>query len=188
MAAGNASLPKACSSRASILGDTKRIVREVLEAPPDEIQENDVLDSDLGCDSLDFVEIVTETTADIKTQGRFDPAAHATQLAAIEGTLSSETLRWLVGKELHITTQGDVYGRQWDTDSFEKILDSALEREYQSNLILEAIKDGCTSVRDIRTKIGLPLLRISYLLADMEKRSLVEFKGMEACKPVFAAL
>jgi len=135
-----------------------------------------------------FVEIVTEVTASINAQGPFDQEAFAMQLAAVEQTLSGETLRWLVGKELQVTTKGDVYGRQWDTDSFESILDSVLEREYQSNLILEAIKDGCTSVRDINAKIGLPLLRISYLLADMEKRSLVEFKGMEACKPVFAAL
>jgi hypothetical protein len=135
-----------------------------------------------------FVEIVTETTDSIKSQGKFDQDAFAYQLAAVEGTLSGETLRWLVGKELHITTEGDVYGRRWDTESFESILDSVLEREYQINLILEAIKDGCTSVRDVSAKIGLPLQRISYLLADMEKRSLVEFKGMEACKPVFAAL
>jgi hypothetical protein len=135
-----------------------------------------------------FVEIVSETTDAIKAQGKFDPDAFAVQLAAIEGTLTGETLRWLVGKELHITTQGDVYGRRWDSDSFEKVLDSVLEREYQINLILEAIKEGCTSVRDVSARIGLPLQRISYLLADMEKRSLVEFKGMEACKPVFAAL
>ncbi len=135
-----------------------------------------------------FVEIVNATTSSIKALGKFDPAAFALQLAAVEETLGGETLRWLVGKELHITTKGDVYGRQWDTRSFESILDSVLEREYQSNLILESIRNGCTSVRDIRARIGLPLQRISYLLADMEKRSLVEFKGMEACKPVFAAL
>ena len=135
-----------------------------------------------------FVEIATEVTDSIKAQGKFDPGAFAFQLAAVEETLAGETLRWLVGKELHITTKGDVYDRKWDTDSFESILDSVLEREYQSNLILEAIKSGCTSVRDIHARIDLPLQRISYLLAEMEKRSLVEFKGMEACKPVFAAL
>jgi hypothetical protein len=32
------------------------------------------------------------------------------------------------------------------------------------------------------------LQRVSYLLADMEKRSMVEFKGMDEKKPIFAAL
>ena len=45
--------------RAQILEDVKRIVGEVLGTTPDDIQEKNVLDSDLGCDSLDFVEIMT---------------------------------------------------------------------------------------------------------------------------------
>ena len=103
-------------------------------------------------------------------------------------TLAGETLRWLVGKELKITKDGDVYGRKWDKDSFESILDSVLEREFQMNLICQAIKDGCKSVRDISARIGLNLMRISYLMADMEKRKMVEFTGMEDSKPVFAVM
>jgi len=94
----------------------------------------------------------------------------------------------MVGKEVKITTKGDVFGRQWDTDRFESILDASLEREYQKNLILQAVKQGHTSVRDIHKKIGLDLKRISYLLADMENRNIVEFVGMKECKPVFSAL
>jgi len=135
-----------------------------------------------------FAEIATLTTDSIRAQGAFDPAAYAMELAAVQSTLASETLRWMVGKQVHITAKGDVYGRPWDPAGFESILDAALEREYHISLILEALKEGCTAPRDIRRRIGLDLKRISYLLADMEKRSLVEFKGMEACKPIFAAL
>jgi hypothetical protein len=135
-----------------------------------------------------FVDVVTATTAAIKAQGRFDPQAFALELAAAEATLGGETLRWLVGKEITITTKGDVYGRKWDTATFESILDGVLTREYQKNLILQAIKSGQTSVRDISAGIGLDLMRVSNLLADMEKTNMVEFKGMEDCKPIFAAL
>ena len=135
-----------------------------------------------------FVEIVTDVTESLKNQGKFDPDSFISELDAAEITLTSETLRWLVGKEVTITTHGDVYGRNWDKESFEAILDSALEREYQMNLILQAIKEGCKSVRDISSKIGINLLRVSYLLADMEKRSIVEFTGMEDSKPVFIAM
>ena len=83
---------------------------------------------------------------------------------------------------------GDVYGRDWDVEKYESILDSVLEREYNKNLIYLAIKDGFTSVRDINKKIGLNLLLISRLIADMEKTNKVEFTGMENKIPVFAAL
>jgi hypothetical protein len=135
-----------------------------------------------------FVEVVKTVTDSILAQGPFDAEASSLQLAAAERTLASETIRWAVGKEVKITTKGDVYKRRWDADTYESILYRVLEREYQVNLILSAIQKGCAAPRDIRDKTGLELRRISYLLADMEKRSLVEFKGMDACKPIFAAI
>ena len=135
-----------------------------------------------------FAEIATTVTEAVRKAGKFDPKQYELELAAAEATLSGEVLRWMVGKEHKITTKGDVYGRPWDTDSFEKALDTTLEREYQKNLILQAVKAGATAPRTIRDKIGLDLKRISYMLADMEKTSMVEFTGMEDGIPVFAAL
>ena len=135
-----------------------------------------------------FAEVAAKVTESITSQGPFDADAFAMPLAAAEKTVNGEILRWMVGKEVRVTTKGDVYGRPWDKDTYESILDSLLEREYQMNLILEAVADGATAPRDIREKTGLELGRISYLLADMEKRSMVAFQGMEDSKPVFAAL
>jgi len=103
-------------------------------------------------------------------------------------TLGGEALRWLVGKEVKLTTAGDVYGHKWDTARYESVMDGILEREYHINLIYQAIKEGCTSVRDISKIVGLELKTVSYLLADLEKTNRVEFKCMEDRKPVFAAL
>ena len=41
---------------------------------------------------------------------------------------------------------------------------------------------------DISAKIDVDLLRVSYLLADLERTNMVEFTGMQDSKPVFAAL
>jgi len=109
-------------------------------------------------------------------------------LEAADMTVNGEAIRWLVGKEVKITTKGDVYGRSWDVEAYEAILHKELEREYQKNLIVLAIQKGSTSVRMISAEIGVDLLRVSYLLADLEKTNRVEFTGMEDSKPVFAAL
>jgi hypothetical protein len=134
-----------------------------------------------------FAEIVTSTTDAIRQQGLLDRQAFQMVLAACEMTLSDETVRWLVGKEIKITTKGDVYGRSWNVEQYEEVLHTQLEREFQKNMIFLAIKEGCTSVRDISAKIGLDLLRTSYLLADLERTNKVEFTGMQDRKPVFAA-
>ena len=135
-----------------------------------------------------FAQIAREVTASIKEQGRLDAQAFDLELEAALMTVNGETLRWLVSKELKITTQGDVYGRQWDTASYESIMDSVLAREYHKNLIYLAIERGNESVRKISAQTGLELKKVSYLLADLEKTNRVAFNRMEDHKPVFAVL
>jgi F420-non-reducing hydrogenase iron-sulfur subunit len=135
-----------------------------------------------------FAEVTTTATTVIKNLGKFEPQAFALELSAAEMTLGGEALRWLVGKEVKLTTGGDVYGRKWDTQEYEAVVDGMLEREYQKNLIYQAIKAGYTSVRDICKEVGLELKVASCLMADLEKAKMVEFKCMEDHKPVFTAL
>jgi hypothetical protein len=135
-----------------------------------------------------FVEIAVNITAAVKSLGKLDSTALALELDAAEMTLDGEIVRWMVGKEVKITSEGDVYGRKWDEEHFESVLDTVMEREYHKNRIYLAIKEGCTSVEDIYDKIGLDLKMISHLLADLEKTGKVKFRGMKDRIPVFATL
>lgn len=135
-----------------------------------------------------FTEVAKNVTASVQALGKLDQTAFELQLEAAEMTVNGEVVRWLVGKEVALITKGDVYGRKWNQDEYEAILHNMLEREYQKNLIYMAIKKGCQSVRDVSDKTGIAVLRVSYLLADLERTSQVEFTGMAESKPVFAAL
>ena len=135
-----------------------------------------------------FAQIATDVTESIKAQGALDVRTLELELEAALMTVNTENLRWLVSKELKITGQGDVYGRQWDADSYETIMDGVLEREYHKNLIYLAVKRGERSVREISQLTGLALKRVSHLLADLEKTNRVAFEVMEDSKPVFSAL
>ncbi len=139
-----------------------------------------------SAEALRFAEITTSTTLAVRGLGKFDSRTFALELSAAEMTLGSETLRWLVGKEVKLTTGGDVYGHKWETERYESVIDDILEREYHKNLIYQAVKEGCTSVRDVSKRIGIELNKVSYLLADLERTNMIEFTGMEDRKPVFA--
>jgi acyl carrier protein len=49
-----------CPSRDQILADVKRIVAEQAGIAPEAVRESDNLINDLGCDSLDVIEIAME--------------------------------------------------------------------------------------------------------------------------------
>ena len=51
---------EACPSRDRVLESVKRIVAEQMGLVPETIREHDALINDLGCDSLDVVEITME--------------------------------------------------------------------------------------------------------------------------------
>ena len=51
---------KAVFSRQQVLEEVKQIVAEFTTKPPEDIQESDALIVNLGCDSLDIVEITME--------------------------------------------------------------------------------------------------------------------------------
>jgi len=129
--------------------------------------------------------VVSDVTESVKNQGKFDPHSFELELDAAEMTAQSETLRWMVGKEVGLTTKGDVYGRKWDVNRFEEIMTSVLEREYNNNLICIALKEGLTSVRDISKRTGLKLAKISHMLSDLEKTNQVVFKGHSEGIPIF---
>ena len=135
-----------------------------------------------------FADITKQTVSEVKKQGKFDPKAFEIELGAAEMTVNSEDVRWLVGKQISITTKGDVYGRKWDKEKYQDTLYTILEREYQKNLIYLAIQQGESSVRGVSKMTGLDLLNISYLLADLEKTNRVEFSGMSNRIPSFVAL
>jgi hypothetical protein len=135
-----------------------------------------------------FAQIATDVTGSIKEKGQLDARDFELELEAALMTVSTETLRWLVSKELKITAKGDVYGRKWDAATYQSIMDSVLEREYHKNLIYLSIKQGNESVRKISTQTGLELKKVSYLLADLEKTNRVAFNAMEDHKPVFSVL
>ena len=135
-----------------------------------------------------FTEIATTAIENVRRLGPLEPAKFARELAAAQMVTDSETVRWLVGKQLKITEKGDVYGRPWDAEKYQTVLDDALLREYQKSLIYLAIKGGLTDVRGVAAQTGIELLRVSYLLADLELKKMVEFQGMKDSIPVFAAL
>jgi len=141
-----------------------------------------------SADAKRFTEIVTEATEKVRACGPFRPSDHELQLQAAEMVVTGEVMRWLVGKQHNVTTTGDVYGRRWEEEKFQQVLDDTMVREYQKSLIYLAIKSGITSVRPVADQTGIEVLRVSYLLADLEQQKLVEFKGMEESIPVFAAL
>jgi F420-non-reducing hydrogenase iron-sulfur subunit len=135
-----------------------------------------------------FAHFVTEMSHQTRTMGPFDASRHALALAALEGAFQAPRLRWLLGMTRPLTERRNVYGETLDADKYEAIMMAAAREEYRKALILECLREGPLSVREIAAKTGLKVYDVSVLLSDVERAGLAEFHSSEGTTPKFARL
>jgi Methyl-viologen-reducing hydrogenase, delta subunit len=132
----------------------------------------------------EYVNQFSEVTMDL---GPFDPARHEMELAAVEKALTSQRLRWLMGIELSLMRDGNVYGEVIPEGAYKNLLQKATEAEYQGALISETIKGEPLSVREIAFLTGLPVYSVSLRLGELERRSQAEIQSYEGTTPRFVS-
>jgi len=135
-----------------------------------------------------FANFVGELSQVIQNLGPFDPGANQLAVAAIDGALNSQRLRWLMGMDRQLTERENVYNVRLDEQEYAKLLSQATEAEFQKALILEVLKEGPQSVREIAGKSSLPVYTVSLLLSDIERAGKAELHGYEGTTPRFISL
>ena len=132
-----------------------------------------------------FANYIKELSGELADLGPFDASKFALELSAVESVLNSPRVRWLDGIDRQITERGNVYHEKVDSAEFDRLLESVCETEYQNALIVEALRTGPQSVREISAKTGLEVYNVSQRLVDVERWGPVEFHGYEGTTPKF---
>ncbi len=135
-----------------------------------------------------FADYVKELSSVIEGLGPFDATRHALQLASVQGALTSPRLRWLMGMERQLTTVENVYHERIKEEDYTRLLESAVEEEYEKAAILQVLKAGPLSVRQIAEAASLPVYTVSKRLGDLEKSGSVDLHGYEGTTPKFVGL
>jgi len=135
-----------------------------------------------------FAEYVKEFSEKIRQLGPFDPREFILPLSAAWGTLNTPRLRWLMGIELKIIERGNVYQEKIGEKEYCDLLKKASEDEYHDALILEVLKEGAQSVREIALKTGLPVYTVSLRLGELERRHKATLKGYDGNISLFSSL
>lgn len=135
-----------------------------------------------------FAEYVTELTAVIKELGPLDRERLKLPLAAVERTLESIPLRWLMGMERQLTERENVFHEKLDPQAYQIVMKQMAEEEYQKALLFEAMREGPQTVRQMAAGTGLPVYTVSLRLNDLERNGLAEIHGHEGHSPKFRLL
>ncbi len=135
-----------------------------------------------------FANSVSELSEIVRNLGPLDTEALSLPLSALAATLASQRLRWLLGMERQLTELHNVYNEKIDKQRYANFLSEAAVEEYQNALILESLRQGPQSVREIAEASGLPIRTISMRLGEVQKAGRAEFHSFEGCAPKFVRL
>jgi len=135
-----------------------------------------------------FADYVTQYSELSRDLGPFDPDRFKLPLAAVEQTLTSPRIRWLMGMSRQLTERENVYHEKVNEEEYTRLLHQAIEEEYEKALVLEAIKEEAQLVREISGRIGLPKPRVSFWLSHLKNSGQAEIKGYDETTPKFVAL
>ncbi len=132
-----------------------------------------------------YVKDVSQTTTEL---GPFDASKYQLQLAAIKRALGTPRLRWLTGMEYQLANRENVYHDKTDPELMKDTLDEAIVSEYYKGLLLEVLKEGALTVREMSAKTGIPVYQVSLRLNELEADGLAEFDSHEGSTPKFVSL
>jgi F420-non-reducing hydrogenase iron-sulfur subunit len=135
-----------------------------------------------------FAEYVKEFSEKTRQLGPFDPREFELSLAAARDALNSQRLRWLMGIELQIIEKGNVFKEKMKEKEYRHLLQKVAEDEYHDALVLEVLKGGAQSVREIALKTGLPVYTVSLRLGELERRHKAKLKGYDGNISLFSSI
>jgi F420-non-reducing hydrogenase iron-sulfur subunit len=102
--------------------------------------------------------------------------------------LGKEKLRWVIGKFTEFTEIGNKYAEQFTEHEMWRTLDTILLDEIATHAILKEMRKGPASVKELASRLELPLsVVLRYVLA-LQRRGLAALAGIEGATPRYRAL
>lgn len=135
-----------------------------------------------------FAKYVTEVSEITQKLGPFDADKFELPLAAVEQTLNSARIRWLLGLIKQVTEQGNVYNEKFKKEDYKKMLHQAAEEEYQKALIMRVLEERPLSVREMAEKTGLAVYTVSLRLNELERQNQAGLQKYSGNTPIFMGM
>ncbi|MDI6781385.1 MAG: hydrogenase iron-sulfur subunit [bacterium] len=133
-----------------------------------------------------FAEVVSDFTRRIQNLPPINETDELEKKAELSLKVAeTERLRWLIGKEADLTTQGNVYNELIDQKQFDKIMDKNIRESFLMHQIRSLIVDNPLKPSEIAEGLNISAKEAFRLLLKMEDSGLVAQHDMQDRYPRF---
>lgn len=141
-----------------------------------------------------FADIVKDFVSQIKRLGpsplrREKPDERLLfNIQAAKQAASWSRLRMLVGREIKLTEEANVYGEKIDQKRFDRLMKEAIEEEYARSMIYLLIKNKPMSVDEISKSLNLDSLLILQHIVTLKRKGLLDMESVKGYTPIYRAI
>ena len=140
-----------------------------------------------------FASIVTSFTQQVQSLGPMgeaeglDAGELNDRFSAVQSALSGEKLRWLVGRELKLLEEGNVYDEKVEQNEITDLIQENMDKEYVRNRMLLMLKKGPLSVKDVAGRLEACPADILRHIVAMEDAGTVSLADVQGRSPRYIA-
>ena len=131
-----------------------------------------------------FSEVITSFTDQIRSLGPISIQNDFRERLEIgERIVSSERIRWLIGKERELIEKGNVYDEKVDEHDFHQLLQVNIGLEYDRQCISSVINEKPQTIHTIAKKLNMPTSSVLKNIISMENIGLVHLVDVKDNSP-----
>jgi F420-non-reducing hydrogenase iron-sulfur subunit len=139
-----------------------------------------------------FVKLVSEFDAKIKELGpigqggdRLDAPEIFEKLKLAEAVLDGEKIRWVIGKRTPFLESGNIYGEIFTEHEFNRAVDMIIVEETEVQAILNQLKDGARSVRNLAEDLAIPSERVFRYVTALLRKEMIRLENVAERTPLY---
>jgi F420-non-reducing hydrogenase iron-sulfur subunit len=110
----------------------------------------------------------------------------AIKLRACLKALGGRKLRWVMGKIVEFTEEGNLYGERFTEHEIGRLFDEIAMDEFRLREIIERLETGPRSVKDLASVMGVPSRILVRQMADLRRMGLADIESIEGDTPLWA--
>jgi coenzyme F420-reducing hydrogenase delta subunit len=137
-----------------------------------------------------FVELVSKFDAKIKELGPIgdggDPLKAPEifeKLKTAEAVLAGEKIRWVIGKRTPFLESGNIYGEVFTKHEFNRAIDMIIVEETEVQEILDRLKKGSRSVKDLAKDLAIPSERVFRYVTALVRKEMIQLEKVDDRTP-----
>ena len=135
-----------------------------------------------------FADLVKDFTEVVRKLGPSNAAENKEALAAARQALGDFRLRAIVGNELKIVDEGNVYGNRLEKEKLLDVLYNATKEEFERSLILQLSKAKNMSVKDLSKKMNVPTDKVLGHIVVLRQKNLLTMDHPEGFTPTYRTI